>query len=129
MPDPSQHDLNVLLVTYAFPPASGVGTLRAASLARYFPENHVRFDVLTTRNPATAGTDDSHLRDMPASVTIHRTTTLDLPFGVKKWLKRLVSGTRTTATPKPAAKGPGKPNLLKRALENILLPDPQITWL
>ena len=29
--------LNVLLVVYAFPPAGGVGVLRAASLARYFP--------------------------------------------------------------------------------------------
>jgi hypothetical protein len=124
-------DLNVLLITYAFPPAGGVGTLRAASLARYFPENNIRLDVLTTRNPSSAGSDDSHLRDIPASVTVHRTITLDLPFGVKKWLKRLVSGAKPT-TPKPAAEPaakPGRPNPLKQFLENFLLPDPQITWL
>ena len=126
--------LNVLLVTYAFPPAGGVGILRAASLARYFPEFDIRFDVLTTRNPSSVGSDDSHLRDIPAEVTIHRTMTLDLPFGVKKWLKRTLSGkqkaTKTAATKAAEVKAPaGKPNFLKRALQELLLPDPQVTWL
>ena len=123
--------LNVLLVTYAFPPAGGVGILRAASLARYFPEFDIRFDVLTTRNPSSVGADDSHLRDIPAEVTIHRTMTLDLPFGIKKWLKRMLSGKGNPATPSPAAvKAPaGKPNFLKRTLQEFLLPDPQVTWL
>src|SRR5579863_6427000 len=118
--------LNVLLITYAFPPAGGVGTLRAASLARYFPENDIRFDVLTTRNPSPAGSDDSHRRDIPAEVTIHRPMTLDLPFGVKKWLKRRVSGkakpAAPSATPAATAKAPGKPGLLKSILGNLLLP-------
>ena len=126
--------LNVLLVTYAFPPAGGVGTLRAASLARYFPEFDIRFDVLTTRNPSSVGADDSHLRDIPAEVTIHRTITLDLPFGLKKWLKRTLSGSRKHAAPVVAKsaepKAPaGKPNFLKRAVQELLLPDPQVTWL
>ena len=125
--------LNVLLITYAFPPAGGVGTLRAASLARYFPEFDIRFDVLTTRNPSSVGSDDSHLRDIPASVTIHRTMTLDLPFGLKKWLKRVLSrGNKAHGPAKPAVATPavpGKPGLLKRILEDFLLPDPQVTWL
>jgi len=126
--------LNVLLVTYAFPPAGGVGVLRAASLARYFPEFDIRFDVLTTRNPSSVGSDDSHLRDIPAEVTIHRTMTLDLPFGIKKWLKRRLSGKQKAGLPpatKAAAIQPpaGKPNFLKRTLQELLLPDPQVTWL
>lgn len=126
--------LNVLLVTYAFPPAGGVGVLRAASLARYFPEFDIRFDVLTTRNPSSVGADDSHLRDIPAEVTIHRTMTLDLPFGFKKWLKRMLSGKGKPAPPAATkvaeVKAPaGKPNFLKRALQELLLPDPQVTWL
>ena len=125
--------LNVLLITYAFPPAGGVGTLRAASLARYLPEFDIRFDVLTTRNPSSVGNDDSHLRDIPASVTIHRTMTLDLPFGLKKWLKRRLSGGKKANEPaKPAvaeSASQGKPHFLKRALEDLLLPDPQVTWL
>lgn len=124
--------LNVLLITYAFPPAGGVGTLRAASLARYFPEFDIRLDVLTTRNPSSVGADQSHLRDIPAEVTIHRTMTLDLPFGLKKWLKRLVSGGGKVAVPAPkavVASAPGKPNRMKRMLQDLLLPDPQVTWL
>jgi glycosyltransferase involved in cell wall biosynthesis len=122
--------LNVLLVTYAFPPAGGVGILRAASLARYFPEFDIRFDVLTTRNPSSVGADDSHLRDIPAEVTIHRTMTLDLPFGVKKWLKRMLSGKGKPATATAVATtAPAQPGLLKRTLQDLLLPDPQVTWL
>ena len=72
--------LKVLLVVYAFPPAGGVGTLRAASLARYFPGQEIQLDVLTTRNPSSVGMDHSLLDDIPPEVTIHRTFTLDLPF-------------------------------------------------
>src|SRR5580704_7751442 len=116
--------LNVLLVTYAFPPAGGVGILRAASLARYFPEFDIRFDVLTTRNPSSVGADDSHLRDIPAEVTIHRTMTLHLPFGVKKWLKRMLSGKGKPATSTAVATtAPAQPGLLKRTLQDLLLPD------
>ena len=81
-------ELNVLLVVYAFPPAGGVGVLRAASLARYLPAEGIRLDVLTTRNPSSVGTDSSLLKEIPPEVTIHRTVTLDLPFILKKRLKR-----------------------------------------
>lgn len=127
-PIPSQK-LKVLLVTYAFPPAAGVGTLRAASLARYLPEFDIRFDVLTTRNPSSVGADTSLLSDIPAEVTVHRTMTLDLPFGLKKWIKKMLSGKPKPATSLASATTSGKPNILKRVLQDLLLPDPQITWL
>jgi glycosyltransferase involved in cell wall biosynthesis len=122
-------ELNVLLVVYAFPPAGGVGVLRAASLARYLPAEGIRLDVLTTRNPSSVGTDSSLLKEIPPEVTIHRTVTLDLPFILKKRLKRLVTGAKP---PTGHATGPAatnKPNLLKRVLQDLLLPDPQVTWL
>jgi glycosyltransferase involved in cell wall biosynthesis len=133
-PPAAMKPLNVLLVTYAFPPAGGVGVLRAASLARYFPAENIRFDVLTTRNPASVGKDESLLKDIPPEVTIHRTITLDLPFGVKKRLKRLLTGSKPPAIqadPNAAAVKPpaAKPNFLKRAFQDLLLPDPQVTWL
>src|SRR6201996_4141583 len=93
--------LNVLLVSYVFPPVGGTGVMRAASLARYLPAEGVRLDVLTTRNPAAVGTDPTLLKDIPPSVTVHRTLTLDLPFGVKKGLKRFVKRGKSSA--KPAA--------------------------
>ena len=121
--------LNVLLVVYAFPPAGGVGVLRAASLARYLPSSDIRLDVLTTRNPSSVGQDVSLLQEIPADVTIHRTLSIDLPFGMKKRLKKVVTGARPPAanpdfnTPKSAS------HPLKRAIQDILLPDPQVMWL
>jgi glycosyltransferase involved in cell wall biosynthesis len=120
--------LNVLLVTYSFPPVGGVGVLRAASLARYLRAEGIRLDVLTARNASSVGTDTTLLAEIPASVTIHRTLALDLPFAIKKAIKKLIvggkAGDKATAA-KPAA----KPSFLKRMLQDILLPDPQVTWL
>ena len=51
------NDLNVLLVTYSFPPVGGTGVMRAASLARYLPAEGIRLDVLTARNASAVGSD------------------------------------------------------------------------
>ncbi|MGD0859241.1 MAG: glycosyltransferase [Terracidiphilus sp.] len=118
--------LNVLLVTYSFPPAGGVGVLRAASLARYLPSQGIRLDVLTTRNASAVGADYALLEDIPAEVNVHRTFTLDLPFGIKKGIKKLIAGAKA---PVATAAGPRKPSFLKGSLQDILLPDPQVTWL
>jgi glycosyltransferase involved in cell wall biosynthesis len=120
--------LNVLLVTYSFPPVGGVGVLRAASLARYFIDDGIRLDVLTARNASAVGSDAALLKEIPSEVKIHRTMTLDLPFGIKKRIKKLITGgkpNRDTAAAVPA----GAPTFLKRVLQDALLPDPQVTWL
>jgi len=120
--------LNVLLVSYSFPPAGGVGVLRSASLARYLPAEEIRLDVLTARNASAVGADFALLKEIPSQVTVHRTITLDLPFGIKKRIKKLITAGRPS-TAQTAAAGTGKPNFLKTALQDILLPDPQVTWL
>jgi len=120
--------LNVLLVSYVFPPAGGTGVMRAASLARYFSAEDIRLDVLTTRNPAAVGKDPGLLQGIPTSVTIHRTMTLDLPFGMKKAIKRFITRGAGNAGPSAAAGEKTKAGLLKRTLDNLLLPDPQVTW-
>lgn len=125
--------LNVLLVSYSFPPAGGVGVLRAASLARYLPASNIRVDVLTTRNASAVGTDSALLKDLSPDVTIHRTTTLDIPFALKKAIKKRIVGTgsagaaNSTESTNTATRQ--RPNLLKRIIQDLLLPDPQVTWL
>jgi glycosyltransferase involved in cell wall biosynthesis len=122
--------LNVLLITFSFPPAGGVGVLRALSLAKYLPENDFRVDVLTARNAPAVGKDASLLEQVPASVTVHRSWTLDLPFWLRKAVKKGVSGGGAKTGPAAAAtakKSGGNP--LKRLIGNLLLPDPQVGWL
>ncbi|MGA2171256.1 MAG: glycosyltransferase [Terracidiphilus sp.] len=121
--------INVLLVTYSFPPAGGVGVLRAASLARYLPAEGIRLDVLTTRNASAVGTDFTLLNEVPTEVNVHRTVTLDLPFGIKKWIKKLITRGERSAATAAAATPSGKPSFLERVLQDALLPDPQVTWL
>jgi glycosyltransferase involved in cell wall biosynthesis len=122
--------LNVLLITFSFPPAGGVGVLRALSLAKYLPENGIRVDVLTARNAPAVGKDLALLRQVPESVTVHRTWTLDLPFWLRKAVKKVVSGgggkaSSTDSTQAAAKRG----NPLKQFVGNLLLPDPQVGWL
>lgn len=107
--------------------------LRALSLAKYLPENDVRVDVLTARNAPAVGKDLTLLKQVPEAVTVHRSWTLDLPF----WLRKSVKKALTGGKPKPAAapalsasqQGARKGNPLKQFVANLLLPDPQVGWL
>ncbi len=122
--------MNVLLITFSFPPAGGVGVLRALSLAKYLPESGIRLDVLTARNAPSVGKDLSLLEQVPANVTVHRTWTLDLPFALRKALKGLVGGSGRPSA--PAVAPPTRRSLkqrLRTLVGNLLLPDPQIGWL
>lgn len=127
--------MNVLLITFSFPPAGGVGVLRALSFAKYFPENGVRVDVLTARNAPSVGKDLSLLAQVPPEVTVHRSWTLDLPFTLRKAIKKML--TRGKAAGGAAADGKqanvqssgGGGNRWKRFVANLLLPDPQVGWL
>ncbi|HEX2918181.1 MAG TPA: glycosyltransferase [Edaphobacter sp.] len=121
--------MNLLLITFSFPPAGGVGVLRALSLAKYLPENGIRVDVLTARNAPAVGKDLSLLQQVPAEVQVHRTWTLDLPFWLRKSVKKAVTGGKgkpATASSQPSSK---KGNPIKQWIGNLLLPDPQIGWL
>lgn len=119
--------MNVLLITFSFPPAGGVGVLRAVSLAKYLPENGIRVDVLRARNAPAVGKDLSLLKQVPESVTVHGTWTLDLPFWLRKAFKKIVSGGGKAAHGAEVAEKSKSP--LKRFVGNLLLPDPQVGWL
>ena len=103
--------------------------MRAASLARYLPAEGIQLDVLTARNASAVGADVALLREIPAEVTVHRTLTLDLPFGIRKWIKRLVKGgTHASGDAKTTSRGATQ-TLSTRLLQKALRPDPQVTWL
>ena len=123
--------MNVLLITFSFPPAGGVGVLRALSLAKYLPESGLNVHVLTARNAPAVGRDDSLLAQVPASVSVHRTWTLDLPFALRKRIKKILTRQPAGASSTPAtpARRPGLLGRLRSFIANLLLPDPQIGWL
>ncbi|MFY0574618.1 glycosyltransferase [Cystobacter fuscus] len=68
---------------------------------------------------------------MPSDVTVHRTWTLDLPFTLRKGIKKLLTrGKAPTSSSALAPAGrPGLMNRLQGLIANLLLPDPQIGWL
>ena len=125
--------MNVLLVTYSFPPAAGVGILRAFSLAKYLPANGIRVDVLTARNAAAVGKESGLLAQLDPAVAVHQTWTLDLPFSLRKAIKKAL--TRPAAKPAAEKDNPLAPKRMgwkgavRRMVGDLLLPDPQVGWL
>ncbi len=123
--------MRVLLISFSFPPAGGVGVLRALSLAKYLPASGIQIDVLTARNAPSIKRDFSLAQQVPAGVIIHRCWTLDLPFGLRKTIKRAVAASKSTSTSSLASDlaAPRKPGFLQRVIGGLLLPDPQVGWL
>lgn len=121
--------MNLLLITFSFPPAGGVGVLRALSLAKYLPENGIRVDVLTARNAPAVGKDLSLLQQIPPEVRVHRTWTMDLPFWLRKSVKKALTGGRAKSASAGSQPAASRRNPLKNWIGNLLLPDPQIGWL
>jgi glycosyltransferase involved in cell wall biosynthesis len=127
---------NLLLVSYTFPPFGGVGVHRALSLAKYLSALGWNIHVITARNPSAVGSDPQLLKQLPESVSVHRTWTLDLPFAFKKALKKAASGggaAPAETAPKPAAERGVEARTLKsrlvQAVKDFLSPDPQVLWL
>jgi glycosyltransferase involved in cell wall biosynthesis len=118
----------VLLVSYLFPPAGGVGVQRALSFLKYLPESGCAVTVLAARNPSTPVRDPGLLRQIPAGARIERVFTPELPFSFRDKLWRALSGLRRG---KPASgAGSVKKDLTGPALwlRRLLTPDPQVVW-
>jgi glycosyltransferase involved in cell wall biosynthesis len=110
---------------------------RALSLAKYLSALGWNIHVITARNPSAVGSDPGLLAQVPESVTIHRTWTIDLPFAVKKALKKVMSGgggasrEAIPAEPIPAEPiaGASFKGRAVQAVKDFLSPDPQVLWL
>jgi glycosyltransferase involved in cell wall biosynthesis len=117
----------VLLISCYFPPAGGIGVLRAVSLARYLPQNGFEVFVLTAR--ASVPTVDIELMNLiPDNVEVHRTWTLEPPFHLRKkiWsrVNSPVSASAKTGNRFVAA----SKLILSRKIKQIICPDPQVLW-
>jgi len=120
--------LKVLLITYTFPPAGGVGVMRATSLAHHLPAEGIQLDVITARNASAVGTDKALLNKIPSAVNIRRTIAFDLPFRIKKGIRRLITGANTPSV-KSSGGTSGLRSFFNWALQEVFLPDVQVMWL
>lgn len=118
---------NVLLLTYMFPPAGGIGTPRALAYARYLPREGCRVSVLAPTKPALRDRDPGLDKLIPDHVTVHRAWTPELPMSVRDriWKRGVLAshGGHVRSTPRQWI---GQP--LRWLAHHFLFPDPQVLW-
>jgi glycosyltransferase involved in cell wall biosynthesis len=120
----------VLLISYLFPPAGGIGVQRALSFARYLPDCGYEVHVLKASNAAAPVMDPALLRYVPRGTTVHTAFTPELPFGLRQTMWRWMSGGR-----KPDA-ATGSVKMARRSWKGravdlarrVLAPEPEVVW-
>lgn len=118
--------LRLLVLTYYWPPSGGAGVQRCLKWVKYLPGLGVEPTVITV-DPDQASypvRDESLLREVPASVRVIRTPTLE-PFGSYQKLTG-------RAVPHGGFANEGKPSFTQQAMRfvrgNFFLPDPRRGW-
>lgn len=109
--------MRVLIVSYTFPPAGGVGVQRVSKLVKFLPEFGVEPSVLTAKDPSVPIEDPGTLRDIPTNVSITRTRTLEPSYRMKAKVWQDTTK-RTTLR-----------STIVRLAGRMLVPDPQVLWL
>jgi glycosyltransferase involved in cell wall biosynthesis len=121
----------LLLISYLFPPAGGIGVQRALSLAKYLPECGFEIHVLKARNAAVPAHDAGLLEQIPPSVRVHEAFTPELPFAFRqklwKWFSRDKSRMATTSG-EPARRAAWWKRAPLEMGRRILCPEPEILW-
>ena len=121
---------HILLISYLFPPAGGVGVQRALAYARYMPECGCRMTVLSAANPSTPVLDPALANRVPPEVRVVRTFTPEIPYRWRDAVWTRLSRGRPPASPtapRPAAKPAGR-GFFGRLVEQLTTPDPQKVW-
>lgn len=119
---------HILLISYLFPPAGGVGVQRALAYARYLPECGCRVTVLSAANPSTPVLDPALASRVPAEVRVVRTFTPEVPYRWRDAVWKRLSRGKRPAAPQPAAAKPAGRGLLGRVVDLLATPDPQKVW-
>jgi len=117
---------NVLLLTYMFPPAGGVGTPRALAYTQYLPRQDCRLSVLAPTKPALRDVDPALDKMIPSDVVVHRAWTPELPMSFRDlvWKNRVLSKSKKVR--EAEAKSFARP--LRWLAHHMLFPDPQVLW-
>jgi glycosyltransferase involved in cell wall biosynthesis len=119
---------SVLLLTYMFPPAGGIGTPRALAYAQYLPREGCRVSVLAPTKPELRDHDPDLARLIPSDVVVHRAWNPELPmsFRDRLWKRGARPGTRVARTRTPTTRWLAAP--FRWLAHHVLFPDPQVLW-
>ncbi|RZJ61912.1 MAG: hypothetical protein EOO58_01245, partial [Hymenobacter sp.] len=123
---PHSAPLRLLVITYYWPPSGGAGVQRCLKWVKYLPSLGVEPTVITV-DPDQATypvRDESLLREVPASVRVIHTATLE-PFGSYQKLTG-------RAVPHGGFANEGTPGFTQKAMRfvrgNLFIPDPRRGW-
>src|SRR5207237_378333 len=120
----------ILIISYLFPPAGGIGVQRVLSLTKYLPRLGYEVHVLAARNPIAPTMDPALLAEVPSSVTIHRAFTPENPDRVRRRLWKLLGSRNRISQDAPVSATPQFPraSLPQRIIRRILSPEPEVLW-
>jgi glycosyltransferase involved in cell wall biosynthesis len=120
----------VLLVSYLFPPAGGVGVQRALAYARYLPDSGAEVWVLAARNPSTPVMDRALVSEIPATAHMQRVSTPELPYQWRDRLWRMIArhGQQSKERPGDTRSGESTMSGGARLIRRLTSPDPQVVW-
>ncbi|HEY7406024.1 MAG TPA: glycosyltransferase [Candidatus Angelobacter sp.] len=129
----------ILIISYLFPPAGGIGVQRALSLARYLPASGFEVHVLRASNAAAPVFDPALTKRVPASVQVHGSFTPEAPFWLRhtvwNWLSRKKkenpqspSPVSTTPAVPASSQSGGLKSLATRMIRRVLSPEPEVLW-
>lgn len=124
----------ILFISYVFPPTGGAGIQRTVKLVKYFQRLNWDVSVLTAKNPSVPVFDYEMLKDIPKEVKIFKSTSLEIPYALKRRLwggavkssENKVNETENV-TPKEGLKS-RIIGFVKFFVHLIMMPDPQIGW-
>lgn len=119
---------NVLLLTYMFPPAGGIGTPRALAYTQHLPLQGCRVSVLAPTKPALRDRDPELAKLIPADVAVHRVWTPEpsMSFRDRIWRHRAISNGTNASAKGHSARFLAQP--LRWLAHHWLFPDPQVLW-
>jgi hypothetical protein len=120
---------SILLLTYMFPPAGGIGTPRALAYARYLPRQGCRLSVLAPTEPALRDRDPGLEKFVPADIAVHRAWNPEIPmsFRDRVWRHSAFSNGNSGGAKRGTRQWMTRP--LRWMAQRVLFPDPQVLWL
>lgn len=86
LPEKGSHDnIKILMIAYFFPPLGGSGVQRTLKFVKYLPEFSIQPVVSTVQSGHNFAYDESLLREVPESVRIYRSNSMET-----LWLRYLI---------------------------------------